>query len=75
MGEIVAIGGASGDSGRILYNNNNGNNDNDNYNNENEISFILLPLDKTDILLGWAPDTFFLNTFLIVSISKSNTGC
>ena len=30
MGEIVAIGGASGDSGRILYNNNNGNNNNDN---------------------------------------------
>ena len=67
MGEIVAIGGASGDSGRILYNNNNGNNNNDNK--------ILLPLDKTDILLGWAPDTFFLNTFSIVSISKSNTGC
>ena len=66
MGEIVAIGGASGDSGRILYNNNNGNNNNDNK--------ILLPLDKTDILLGWAPDTFF-KYFSIVSISKSNTGC
>ena len=67
MGEIVAIGGASGDSGRTLYNNNN-----DNNNNDNEISFetFYTTTVKQNGYSARVGARHFFKYFSIVSISK-----